>query len=263
MKAILIAGVESFLAKELPIVSDLGTGCLSFYSYLRKKVRLFEKKIFYYSGRDILRFKSKRLLSKIEKIILMSPSEPLVIYYNGHGLGGEWSIFSENGIGKLCLNHKRLLKVLKKQQGPLIMIADCCYAMSIKEQLKKLKCEWLLLGAAPKNRIGYDDVSEKHTITYGVISQIIRSWLKHKPANPKYFDGERKVRNVKKKIVDRSKYVLSYNSKKKEFKKFYYSYSFKKIKMVLRQGDDLDSLLYSKVKEKNQKKKKKRIKKKK
>ncbi|MBU4347919.1 hypothetical protein KJ671_00180 [Patescibacteria group bacterium] len=283
MKVILIAGVESFLVKKLPIISDLGTGCLSFYSYLRKKVHLFEKKIFFYDGRDVLRLKTKRLLRKIEKIIAMNPSEPLVIYFDGHGLKGEWCLYVKNKTGGFSLRYRKLIKVLKKQRGPLIIIADCCYAMDLEKQLEKLSCEWLLLGAAPKDRVGHYDVSEQFTTSYGVIIQIVKDWLKHSPANPKYNPekaGVAPIRYIKEKIYSKTEYVLLYDSKKNIFKKSYlpcfhktkkkvmgapyYVQSYDKIKIVLRAGDNIDHLLYPKVKKRKKKtKKKKRFKKKK
>lgn len=249
MKAILISGIETVSEKGSNIVLDLGLNNLSFYLYLKYKVCLPEKDIFFYDGKDVLSLRAKGLLTEIEeRVASKDPLEPLLIYYGGHGAIGKWPIFTKNkfGIKGFKLKHKNLRLVLEKQDGPLIIIADCCYAMSLKKQLKNLNCKWLLLGLAPKDRPGYlGDVRGSINSHKGVIIQIMKSWLKHEPANPKYFNGNKAVRYFKKKKYRKSNYCL-YMGNNKKLHRYYFEYSFRKIKVVLREGDNLDCLMYPK-----------------
>lgn len=249
MKAILISGIETSSNKRINIVSDFGINNLSFYHYLKYKVCLPEENVFFYDGKDVLNLKTAGLLAKIEEIVSSkNPQEPLLIYYGGHGAVGEWSISTINrcGIKGFELKHKDLRLVLERQRGPLIIVADCCYAMSLRKELKKLKCEWLLLGLSPSDRFGY--VSSVNGSVNGhksVLLQIMESWLKRKPANPKYFNGHRLIRYFKRKKHRNSKYCLYMGGDKKLHKLYLYCYT-KKIKINLREGANLDYLLFPK-----------------
>ncbi|MEK7478502.1 MAG: hypothetical protein AAB626_01080 [Patescibacteria group bacterium] len=249
MKAILISGIETVSEKESNIVSDLGINNLSFYLYLKYEVRLSEEDIFFYDGKDVLNLRAKGLLTKIGKIIAFKdPLEPLLIYYGGHGFGGEWSIYTQNrhGIRGFELKHKNLRLVLEKQRGPLIVVADCCFAMSLKNKLRHLNCKWLLLGLAPEDRPGYlGDVRGSINGHKSVLIQIMKSWSKRMPADPSYFNGNKMVRYLKTKNNRGLNYCL-YMGNDKKFRKFYFTHRITKTRIVLREGDNLDYLMYPK-----------------
>jgi len=249
MKAILISGIETSSNKELNVVSDLGLNNLSFYNYLKYRVCLSEEDVFFYDGKDVLNLRARGLLAKIQEVVsLKDPQEPLLIYYGGHGAVDEWSINTINreGIKGFELKHKDLRLVLEKQRGPLIVVADCCYAMSLRKELKKLKCEWLLLGLSPGDRFGYlGDVKGSINGHKSVLLQLMDSWLKHKPARPKYFNGQQVVRYLKTKKHRNPKYCLYMGNDKKLHKYYLYCYT-KKTEIILREGSNLDYLLYPK-----------------
>jgi len=249
MKAILISGIEAVSNKDSNIVSDLGINNLSFYLYLRCRAHLSKKDIFFYDGKDIISLKVRDLLGGIRKIVSSKdPLEPLLIYYGGHGAVDEWSIYTQNrrGIRGFELKHKYLRIALEKQRGPLIIVADCCFAMSLKNELKHLNCKWLLLGLSPEDRLGYiGDVRGSINGHKSVLIQIMKSWSKHMPADPKYYNGNKVIRYLKKKNNRGSGYCL-YMGGDKKFRKFYLTRRIKKTRIILREGDDLDYLLYPK-----------------
>jgi len=238
MKAILICGAESVSFKGMLKVSDLNYSCLNLYHYLRKNVRLPEENIFSYDGRGVLRLKANGIANEISRIIALDPYEPLVLYYGGHGLDGGWKLYKKSGKAAdgYSLDHKKLANVLQKQQGPLIIIADCCYAMSLKKRLKKLSCKLLLLGLSPENLVGYGSV----------VNQLVRKWASRKIANPLYDNSYQKVRYVKVKRYLKPLGWICIVGKKS--RRYYPQGDSKKVKLVLRQGDDLDYLLYPKIK---------------
>lgn len=236
MKAILIYGVESVPSyRDTYSVRDFSCCCLGFYHYLREKARLLEEKIFSYDGRNVLRLKAKGIANEISRIISLNPREPLVLYYGGHGFRDGWALKIGCSTEGYSLGHKKLADVLQKQLGPLIIIADCCYAMSLKKYLKKLSCKLLLLGATPENLTGYG----------GVIRQIIKSWVLGKVANPLYDNkfGKRRYVEVKKYLKPLGWICIPGKKSRR-----YYPQDTKKVKVILRQGDNLDYLLYSKTK---------------
>ena len=78
-----------------------------------------------------------------------------------------------------------------------------------------------------------------------VLIQIMKSWSKHMPADPKYYNGNKVIRYLKKKNNRGSGYCL-YMGGDKKFRKFYLTRRIKKTRIILREGDDLDYLLYPK-----------------
>ncbi|MDO8443275.1 MAG: caspase family protein [bacterium] len=235
MKAILISGLEKKTNKQ---VQYFAKDCKRLRRYLLKKVGLKQKDISFFSPKRILNIKLKGLLSKVGKIVSKNSSEPLLVYYSGHGLSKMWSLYEINDrrVKSYSLCFTRLMKVLKNHNAPLIVVADTCFAMSLKRHMEELRCQWMLIGLAPEGQYG-DEA--------GVLGQVIESWLKRRPADPKYNTGKRLVRFFKVKKYNQTKYCLLYGSDKR-FHKFFPIYSFKRIEAVLREGSSLDYFVYPK-----------------
>jgi hypothetical protein len=94
----------------------------------------------------------------------------------------------------------------------------------------------MLIGLAPEGQYGE---------SAGILGQVIKSWSGRCPADPKFDTGKRLVRYFKVKRYDQTRSCLLYGNDKR-FHKFFPYYSFKRIKVVLRAGSDLDHLLYPK-----------------
>mgnify|MGYP001602943082 FL=1 len=241
MKAIIICSLERKSKIDKDELEDSGildtfsdSKCL--LKYLKNKVGISKNKIFLFY-KNIKRFKAGGLLRRIEDIVSKSCWEPLLICFDGHGIKGEWALFNNDGVfpEPYTFYHKYLVKVLEEQRGPLIIIADCCHAMSLSEYLKKLKCKKLLIGLSPKNKLGFGSV----------LAQILEEWNSGNVADPLYDNGHREMRYFKIRDYRKSKYCRLYENNKK-FRKYYYDYFVKKIRIVLREGDNLDYLMYPK-----------------
>lgn len=234
MKFILLSGIEE---EKGNLITTFSLECVKFFKYLSNKLSISKNKIYFFIPVKFLHLKIDGILDNLIKIIHENPLEPLLIYFNGHGQDGAWCFCTKDGraFSPFVLPHRKLIRALREQRGPLIIIADCCYAMSLFESLNKLKCKKLLIGLSPKNMVGYDSV----------LDRVIEKWLSKKIADPLYDTGKRKARFIK--IIDyrRSKYCRFYGGDGK-FHKYYFDYFVKKIRIVLRAGDDLDFLLYPK-----------------
>lgn len=237
MKAILIAGLEEKTNKNLRIL-DFTKDCEKLRRYLIRKVGLKKKDISFFDPKCILNIKLKGLLNKMSKIVFRNSNEPFLVYYSGHGLSKMWSLYEINDgrVKSYSLRFTRLMKALKDHNAPLIVVADTCFAMSLKRYMEKLRCQWMLIGLAPEGQYGNET---------GVLDQVIGSWLKRRPTDPKYNIGKRLVRSFKVKRYDQTKSCLLYGNDKR-FHKFFPYYSFKRIEAVLRAGSSLDYLVYPK-----------------
>lgn len=234
MRAVLLTGIER---KKDKLITTFSLECVKLYSYLFKKLHITKEKIYFFIPKELLRLKLKGILKNLKQITNQNPLEPLLIYFNGHGFYNEWCFYKKDGfcLKSFNLSHKKLINALKKQKGPLIIIADCCHAMSLSESLEKLKCEKLLIGLSPKNELGFD----------GLLDQILEKWKSGNVADPLYDNGHRKIRYIKRKTSYKSKYCLLYGNDKK-FHRYYYDYVIRKIRIVLREGDNLDYIMYPK-----------------
>lgn len=217
MKALIISGFDWKKIKIQPYVeckkNFFSISGKIFYRFLRQELELPVEDISLYGvkKRD---FSADDLLKFIEEVDQKSKSEPLLIYYTGHGDCNTkrtypgW-LFSD----KIVFPYEALVEALGKRTAPLIVVNDCCFSMWLATYMEKLKCENLLIATAPKNRIGYESVK--------VINEILRFWEAGKPANPRYFNNKKFLRNIRTK-------------------------SGRIIKVILRSGDALDHHCYSK-----------------
>jgi hypothetical protein len=205
MKALIVSGFDWKDKKFGYKRSFFNRSGKIFKDFLINDLGLRKEDVFVY-GVDQKRFSNIGLMRMIEMADRKSRKEPLVIYYTGHGFPSGWA-FSTN----VDLSYRSLIEILNKRLAPLIVINDCCFAMSMALSLKKMKCRHLLIGITMKNRIGYDDE--------GVIKEVLRFWRAKKLANPRYYDGKKFRRYVKLK-------------------------SGKTIRVHLRRGSSLDYLFY-------------------
>lgn len=235
MKVILISGLEIKTNKP---VQYFAKDCERLRRYLLKKVGLKKKDIYFFDPKCILRIKPRGLLNKIKWIISKNSNEPLLVYYSGHGLSKMWSLYELNDrrVKSYSLHFNALTKAVKDHNSALIVVANTCFAMSLKHYLKKLRYPWQLIGLAPEGRYGESD---------GVLGQIIKSWTRHYKANPKFNTGKRFVRCFSVKRYDQTKYGFRYGDDGC-LHKFFFSYSIKRIKAVLCAGLHFDHLLYPK-----------------
>ncbi|MEK7478503.1 MAG: hypothetical protein AAB626_01085 [Patescibacteria group bacterium] len=238
MKAILISGFEKPEKGKEDMPLDFIDDCKSLTKYLLKKVGLKKKDILAFDPMKIKRLKLHGLFGNISKFIGLYSNEPLIIYYSGHGEEGHWNMRanSKNGESKYFFKFPRLLRILRKRSAPLIVIADCCYGMYIRKELKKLSYPWLLLGLAPETRVGFSSVWP----------QIKLLWSNRRIAVPLYnnYSG-RLVKSVKFKSFNKKLYGFKYGVGK-HLRKFFFSYRYKRTKVNLRAGSDLDHLMYPK-----------------
>ena len=238
MKVIIISGFEIPKKGKDDLTGNFIRDCILFRRYFLTELGLLKKDILFFDPKRIKRIKLKGLIKGAREISSLYSAEPLIIYYSGHGEKSYWKLFSNQKKGSpnsYFFYHRRLLSAIKNHAAPIIVIADCCYGMSLKRELRKLKCGWLLIGLAPKNRIGYSHL---------FLGQITRKWLKRRIANPVYKTETGRARYIRIKSFDKKNYGLRYYGGK--FHKYFYRYSFKKIKIVLREGDNLDYLCYPK-----------------
>ncbi|MBU4347918.1 hypothetical protein KJ671_00175 [Patescibacteria group bacterium] len=177
-----------------------------FYRFVRKELKIAKKDVFVYGLRQKTQ-SSESLLHFIEKVAKKSKKEPLAIYYTGHGLFGSWS-FSE----EIEFSYEELAWIFSKRKKPLIIINDCCYSMSLVPYLKTLICKRLLISTTMKGLEAFSNSK--------IIKEILKFWRARKPANPKYFNGIKFVRRLIKPS--------------------------RAIEVKLREGDDLDYLMYPK-----------------
>jgi hypothetical protein len=238
MKAILISGFEKPKKNKEDLTLDFIDDCKSFAKYLLKKVGLKKEDIFIFDPTKVKRLKLRGLFGNISEVARLYPDEPLVIYYSGHGEEGHWNLRanSKDGESEYFFKFPRLLRILRKRSAPLIVIADCCYGMYIRKELKKLSYPWLLLGLAPETRVGFSNVWP----------QIKLFWSNREIAVPLYnnYSG-RLVKSVKFKSFNKKLYGFKYGVGK-HLRKFFFSYHYKRTKVNLRAGSDLDRLMYPK-----------------
>lgn len=242
MKVILINGFEKAKKNEDNLTNNFIRDCKRFSRYLLKKVGLERKDIFYFNFEKGI--KVNAFLRNLKNVVDLYPNESLIVYYSGHGEKDYWNLRKDSwnshtnkyqGNKKYFLKFPRLLRIFQKRSLPLIIISDCCYGMSLGKKLKKLSYPWLLLGLAPETRVGYGSVQ----------SQITKNWSKHCRANPKYDNGNKKVRYIKIKSYNKNLYGFRYGDGK-HFRKFFFSFRYKRIRVVLRAGSDIDHLCYPK-----------------
>ena len=234
MKFVLLSGIEE---EKGNLITTFSLECVKLYKYLFDKLSIPKEKIYFFSPEEFMRLKIGGILRDLKIMIKQDPYEPLVIYFNGHGRINEWCFYTKDGCAYLpfVLCHKKLIRALRKQRGPLIIIADCCFSMSLMESLKNLKCEKLLIGLSPKNRVGFDSV----------LDQVLEKWNSGNIANPLYNNGKRKIRFIKRTDYRKSKYCRLFGGDKK-FHRYYYNYFVKKTRIVLRNGNFLDHYMYPK-----------------
>jgi hypothetical protein len=204
MKVIIISGFDFHDKESSNYFYDSGQ---FFYRFVRKELKIAKEDVFVYGLRQ-KRQSSVSLLRFIEKVVGKSSQEPLVIYYTGHGLPDRW-LFSE----KISFSYKKLAWIFSKRKEPLLIINDCCYAMSLARHFKHLKCKHLLIGIVMKE---IEALSNKR-----IIKEILKFWRARKPANPKHFNGLWFVRHLMSK-------------------------SGRAIEVKLREGDDIDYIMYPK-----------------
>ena len=235
MRVILISGTERKTNKP---VQYFAKDCKRLSRYLINRVGLKKKDIYFFDPKCILKIKLRGLLNKIKEIVNKNSNEPLLIYYSGHGLSKMWSLYELNDrrMKSYSLHFDALIRAVKDHNSALIVVADTCFAMSLKHYLKKLRFPWQLIGLAPEGRYGESD---------GILGQVLKSWSRHYPANPKFNTGKRLVRYFRIKKYDRTKYGFRYGEDGC-LHKFFFCYSIKRIKVVLRAGIDFDHLLYPK-----------------
>ena len=246
MKAIIISGFEKSRARKnnkkknrlMPsLTPDFIDDAKRFARYLILKAGLQIDDVFVFKPSTIKTMGVWGMFECFKNEVDLYPNEPLIIYYSGHGEKGYWNLRANDKKGerRYFFKFKRLLRVLQKRNAPLIVIADCCYGMSLKKELKKLNYPWLLLGLAPENRVGYGTIER----------QIEFFWLRHKRALLRYDNDIRLVSSIRFKSYNKKFYGFKY-SDGKHLKKFYFLYSYKRVKVVLRAGSDLDHLMFPK-----------------
>ena len=243
MKAIVISGFEYPKKKKKNgmrpenLTPEFIEDTKRFVRYLILKARLKIDDVFVFKPSKIKTIRLWGLCECVRQISNLYATEPLVIYYSGHGEKKYWNLRhrGKKGDPSYFLKHRRLFNILRKRSAPLIVIADCCYGMAIGKYLKKLNYPWLLLGLAPENRVGFGSVER----------QIEMFWSHGFRAFPKYDIGEEIVETIKFKSFNKKLYGLKYLGRRR-FRKFYFSYSYKTVKIILRAGHDLDYLLFPK-----------------
>lgn len=197
MKALIISSYDKSIFPHLDSAR--------FFKYLTDEVGMIKDDIVFYG-----RAEHEAKLSFYNVLLRMcelSKDEPLIIYYSGHGLKVGWD-FKKN----MNISYEIIFKFLEERSAPLIFINDCCFGMVAVDFMKEIKYAKMLIGLAPKNRLGESD---KKSI---LLREIFRYWRKGLPANPRF-------------CVEKGKYCR---------------YSGKKVKkkICLRWGDDLDRLIF-------------------
>ncbi len=237
MKAILISGFENKKVKKNNLTQDFLHDTKRFARYLILKAALNIEDVFVFKPTRIKEINLWGVFECIRQIVDLYPKEPLIIYYSGHGEKKYWNLRANKKDGERAyfFKFKRLLRILQKRSAPLIVIADCCYGMSLKKELEKLSYPWLLLGLAPETRIGYGSVEK----------QIELCWSRRMLARPRYDNDTRLVSFIKFKSYNKNFYGFKYGDGK-HFRKFFFIYRYKKVKVVLRAGSDLDHLMFPK-----------------
>ncbi len=237
MKAIVMCGFGRRNSKKEALTSEFMRDCKFFIRYLVKRVGLKTEDVHFLKPGTIKTMRLWGLLETIKEIVRLNPNEPLLVSYSGHGEAGYWNLRPHTKEKKTYyFKFKQLIRILKKRNAPLIVVADCCYGMSIRKELKKLDYPWLLIGLAPQTRVGYGSIGQ----------QAMLYWSRNKPANPKYDNGNgRLLKFLRFKSYNKKFYGFKPNGKR-GFRKFYFLSSYKMKKVNLRAGTDLDYLLYPK-----------------
>ncbi len=240
MKAILISGSEIVKFGEDSQAKDFVNDRTIFELFLRKRVGLEKRNVFRFDFEKIRKFKISGLIKRIKKVVGADPEEPLIIYYSGHGREKFWSLLEKNEkpVKKFAFYNRSLMHALKKQLGPLIVIADSCYAMSLKRHLEKIDRPWLLLGLAPENLQGMGG---------GLLTnEVLKAWQNRKNVYPKFEKSSgKRVGSVIKKSYNKKFYGFKPDGKG-GLRKFYFMRLRTKVKIVLRAGSDLDHLMFPK-----------------
>ncbi|MHB9019428.1 MAG: hypothetical protein ACYC3G_00925 [Minisyncoccota bacterium] len=238
MKAILISGFEREEKHKDKQTSDFIDDCKRFAKYLILKVGLKNTDISFFKPTKIKLINLWGLFESVRNTINSYPNEPLVIYYSGHGEKTYWNLRAtkKSGERNYFFKFKRLLGLLKKRKAPLIVVANCCYGMVLKKELKKLNYPWLLIGLAPESRVGYGSMQ----------AQLELLWSHRQIFFPLYEDSAGKlVKSIKIKSYNKKFYGFKYGDGK-HFRKFFFNFNYKRIKIVLRAGSDLDHLMFPK-----------------
>jgi|GEM_PF-2128826 len=236
MKAILISGFERAEKHKDNQTPDFIDDCKRFAKYLILKVGLKNKDISFFKPTKIKSINLWGLFESIRDVIDSYSNEPLVIYYSGHGEKSYWNLRAtqKSGERNYFFKFKRLLGLLKKRNAPLIVVANCCYGMVLKKELKKLNYPWLLIGLAPESRVGYGSMQ----------AQLELLWSHREKLVPLYENASGKlVKSLKVKSYRKKFYGFRYGDGK-HFHKFYFLHSYKRVKISLREGYDLDYLMY-------------------
>lgn len=238
MKAILISGFEKKQKNKDDQTPDFIDDCKRFARYLILKVGLKIDDVHVFKPIKINTISLWGLFESIRSIVDSSPNEPLVIYYSGHGEKTHWNLRAnkKNGESSYYFKFKRLRRILQKRNGPLIVIANCCYGMALKKELKRLSCPWLLLGLAPETRVGYGSMQ----------AQLELLWSNRETIFPLYENSSgRLVKSIKIKSYKKIFYGFKYGDGK-HFRKFFFNHCYKKVKVILRAGSNLDYLMHPK-----------------
>lgn len=197
MKALIVSSYDKSVFPHLDSVR--------FFEYLVNEVGMIKDDIVFYGRAE---YEAKlSFYNVLFRICELSKDEPLIVYYTGHGLKTSWS-FKKN----TSIPYEIIFYFLEKRNAPLIFINDCCFGMVAADFMKEIKYAKMLIGLAPKNRLGESD---KKSI---LLREIFRYWRKGLSANPRF-------------CIEKGKYCR---------------YSGKKIrkKICLRWGDNLDRLVF-------------------
>ncbi len=237
MKAIVISGLGKKKGKNEALTSEFMRDCKFFIRYLIQSVGLKTSDVYFFKPNTVKIMRLWGLFESIKETIRLYPDETLLIFYSGHGERGYWNLQPYTKEERsYYFKFKRLLRILKKRNAPLIVVADCCHGMFIRKELKKLNYPWLLIGLSPENKTGYGSVGQ----------QAILYWSRGKNANPKYDNGSgRLIRFIKFKSYNKKFYGFKPDGKG-GLRKFYFVSSYKIKKINLREGVDLDYLLFPK-----------------
>ncbi len=194
MKALIVSSYDKSIFPHLDSVR--------FFEYLINEVGMIKDDIVFYGRAE---HEAGTKFSKVlQGITSISRYEPLIIYYAGHGLPRGWD-FKKNAM----ILYSFVFQILKKRNWPLIFINDCCFGMVVVHFLKKIKCQKMLLGLAPRDRNGY--INKKGNT---FLRKIFDRWQKRLPANPRVCIGKKKRKRVSLKWGDNLDYIM-YSRKKK------------------------------------------------
>lgn len=145
--------------------------------YLRKYLRFRKNQIQFLRTS---RFSdAKSVFKTIKQAVDDYKKEDFLFYLCGHGLTGKPTgmFLGERNQGRQYLFYRSLKKIFQNFQGRLILINDCCWALSIEPYLKSLTGRYLLFGASRKRRVSQ----------FSILDSVLGYWYWRKPALPKVF----------------------------------------------------------------------------